>query len=183
MKIAVMRERRAKENRVAITPSAVTKLTDWGFKVVVESGAGDASGFSDADYFSAGAQVVLLPSEALRDAQIILKVRPPILKGEQGLDELSLVHRPCILIGLLQPHENRPAHYAYAAADVSAFSLELWQPEFQGLGWAELTSDGLALAALTFMQDIGLTYRGLADWSQKDVLASLLSHAGHVVHH
>lgn len=183
MKIAVMRERRAKESRVAATPQAVKRLTDWGFKVVVESGAGIASGYSDSNYFDVGAQVALLPSDVLKDAQIVLKVKPPILKGESGLDELSLVHRPCVLIGLLQPQDNKPAHYAYAAADVSAFSLELWRADYEGTDWAEVSTDQLSSAVLTFMQDIGLTYRGVMDWSQKDVLAALISHAGHVVHH
>ena len=57
MRLAVLKERRAGETRVAATPETVKKLTSLGLEVAVEAGAGLASGIPDADYAAAGAEI------------------------------------------------------------------------------------------------------------------------------
>ncbi|HNI71869.1 MAG TPA: hypothetical protein PLO27_11115, partial [Marmoricola sp.] len=57
MKIAVVKETREGEARVALVPELVSKLTGLGYDVSVEPGAGQAAEFSDAEYAEAGASV------------------------------------------------------------------------------------------------------------------------------
>ena len=60
MQIGVIREIKDKENRVALTPKGAKALTAAGHQVHVQTDAGVGSGFSDADYLSAGAETVPL---------------------------------------------------------------------------------------------------------------------------
>ena len=124
MKIAVMRERREYERRVAATPETVKKFIALGFRVAVEAGAGIASRINDADYIAAGAIIENNLSALLSDANIVLKVQRPLLAGEGDVDELAFFKRGAILLAVLSPYANTAAIYAYAAADVTAISLE-----------------------------------------------------------
>lgn len=124
MKIAVMRERREYERRVAATPETVKKFIALGFRVAVEAGAGIASRINDADYIAVGAIIENNLSALLSDANIVLKVQRPLLAGEGDVDELAFFKRGSILLAVLSPYANTAAIYAYAAADVTAISLE-----------------------------------------------------------
>ena len=73
--LAVTKERRAGETRVAATPDATRKLIALGFDVIVETGAGLAASASDAEYLAAGAKVFPSAADALKAADIVLKVR------------------------------------------------------------------------------------------------------------
>jgi H+-translocating NAD(P) transhydrogenase subunit alpha len=123
MKVAVVKERRAHERRVAATPDAVKRLIGMGLAVAVESGAGNGAGISDARFAEAGAAVVPDAARALADADVFLKVQRPIV-GEEA-DELQYIKRGAVLIGLLQPLEHHAEVEAYAAAGISAFAMEL----------------------------------------------------------
>lgn len=130
MKIAVMKERREHERRVAATPETVKKFIALGFSVCVEAGAGLASRIQDADYIAAGASVSADLAALLGDADIVLKVQRPLLASEQlgtanSIDELALFKRGAILVAMLAPYADTAALYAYAAADVTAIALEL----------------------------------------------------------
>jgi NAD(P) transhydrogenase subunit alpha len=57
MEIAVLKESKPGENRVALTPDVVKTLVKKGYQVCIESGAGDNSYFSDMDYMSVGAEI------------------------------------------------------------------------------------------------------------------------------
>ena len=88
MKIAVVKEIKDKENRVALTPSGAAALVRAGHLVQVEAGAGLGSGFPDAAYQAAGARVVW--GGGAWDAELIVKVKEPLeteyphLKGQMG---------------------------------------------------------------------------------------------------
>jgi NAD(P) transhydrogenase subunit alpha len=125
MKIAVMKERREHERRVATTPDTVKKFIAQGFRVVVEEGAGIASRINDEDYRAAGATIENDLTTLLSDADIVLKVQRPLLAGEGDVDELAYFKRGAILLAILSPYANTAAIYAYAAADVTALALEL----------------------------------------------------------
>jgi H+-translocating NAD(P) transhydrogenase subunit alpha len=125
MKVAVVKERRAHERRVAISPDTVKRMLGMGLEVVVETGAGDAARFSDPAFAAAGAAIAADAATALADADIVLKVQRPLIEGENGTAELSWMKRGAVLIGLLQPTENAADIQAYARAGIAAFAMEL----------------------------------------------------------
>ena len=124
MKIAIPRERRAGENRVAASPETVKKLKALSLEVVVETGAGLGSNLPDRVYQDAGAEIALDAASALADADIVLKVQRPLLAGEGDLDELALLKRGALLFAILNPYNSRDHVAAYAAAGVNAFAME-----------------------------------------------------------
>jgi NAD(P) transhydrogenase subunit alpha len=111
--------------RVAASPDTVKKLLGLGFDVVVEKGAGEKAFISDQDYKDAGAQIARDEKSALKDADVVLKVQAPFTAGEDGNDELSLMKKGSLLIGLLAPFASRKRVDAYAKGGIDAFSLEL----------------------------------------------------------
>jgi NAD(P) transhydrogenase subunit alpha len=123
LKVAIPKERRAQEHRVAATPETVKKLTGLGLAVAVESGAGAAASYADDAYKAAGATVGDAAA-TLAGATIVLKVQRPLEKAE-GTDELGAIPRGAILIGLLDPLMNQAQVTAYAQAGITAFSMEL----------------------------------------------------------
>ncbi|CAO3446108.1 NAD(P) transhydrogenase N-domain of subunit alpha (EC 1.6.1.2) [Azospirillum argentinense] len=124
MKIAIPRERRAGENRVAASPETVKKIKGLGLDVVVETGAGLGSNLPDRVYQDAGAEIAPDAASALADADIVLKVQRPLLAGEGDLDELALIKRGALLFAILNPYNSRDHVAAYAAAGVNAFAME-----------------------------------------------------------
>jgi alanine dehydrogenase len=83
MIVGVPKETKVHEYRVGLTPAAVHELTRRGHEVRVESGAGAAIDFSDADYRSAGAKIASGASEVFAAADLIVKVKEP-LEGERA---------------------------------------------------------------------------------------------------
>ncbi|MBP2311962.1 Re/Si-specific NAD(P)(+) transhydrogenase subunit alpha [Azospirillum soli] len=124
MKVAIPRERRAGEHRVAASPETVKKLKALNLDVVVETGAGLGSNLPDAVFAAAGATIAPDAASALADADIVLKVQRPLTAAEGGEDELALIKRGALLFGILQPHNARESLQAYAAAGVNAFAME-----------------------------------------------------------
>ncbi len=118
MKIAVLRERKEGELRVAATPDSVKKFIALGAQVTVENGAGAGSSFADSDYQASGASIAAA-SDASKDADIILTVRPP------EKDVLMLLPEGALLVGMLEPHAQRDLLNAYNLKKLSAFALEL----------------------------------------------------------
>lgn len=78
MLIGVPREIKDNEFRVALTPASVTTLTESGHEVIIETNAGVGSGFSDDDFSSAGARVLLSAEEIFSSAEMIVKVKEPL---------------------------------------------------------------------------------------------------------
>ena len=124
MKVAIPKERRAGELRVAASPETVKKLKALGLDVVVESGAGLGSSLPDAVFEAAGAVIAPDEAAALADADIVLKVQRPLLSGEGGTDELALIKKGALLFAILNPYNSRDHVTAYAAAGVNAFAME-----------------------------------------------------------
>ena len=125
MKISVARERRPHEQRVAASPETVKRLVGGGHDVVVERGAGSGSAFPDKAYEAAGAKVVADSAAVFGSGDILLKVQRPLRQGEGDVDELSLMKRGSVLIGMLQPLQRREDVAAYAQAGIAAFAMEL----------------------------------------------------------
>ena len=77
MRIGTVREIKNHEYRVGLTPESVRELTAHGHDVLVETGAGDGIGASDADYRAAGALIVATPAEVFASAEMVVKVKEP----------------------------------------------------------------------------------------------------------
>jgi len=126
MKVAIVKERRAFERRVAASPDTVKHMTGMGLEVAVETGAGDGAFFGDAAYQAAGATIAADEEAALADADVVLKVQRPLLGGKAGqLNELKLIKKGAAMIGLLSPLEHAADVRAYAKAGVAAMAMEL----------------------------------------------------------
>ncbi len=124
MKIAIPRERRENEKRVAASPDTVKKFVALGAEVIVESGAGETSSFKDSDFEEAGATIAADEAAALKDADVILKIQHPLTK-EEGTDELALMKKGAVLVGHLSAMQNREQVADYAKAGITALALEL----------------------------------------------------------
>jgi H+-translocating NAD(P) transhydrogenase subunit alpha len=123
MRLAVLKERRAAETRVAATPETVKKLIGLGLSVAVEAGAGLASGIPDADYAAAGAEVAADAAAALAGAGIVCKVRAPLAAGEGAVDELSLIPQGALVLAQVQADAAMVEAYAQRGIDVGAMEL------------------------------------------------------------
>src|SRR4051794_28012523 len=88
VKIAVARETREGESRVAMVPELVGKLTGLGYEVLVEPGAGEKAEYADAEYSEAGAT---LSESALSDADVVVAVQPPALAAVDRLRQGAAV--------------------------------------------------------------------------------------------
>ncbi|MFP6754456.1 MAG: Re/Si-specific NAD(P)(+) transhydrogenase subunit alpha [Alphaproteobacteria bacterium] len=124
MKIAIPKELRDGETRVAMSPDMIKKLVAMGLEVMIETGAGNRAMLLDDLYRKAGALIGANANETYSGADIVLKVRPPI-RPDQGPDELAMIKSGALLIGLLEPLQNTDSVAAYAKAGVTAFAMEL----------------------------------------------------------
>ena len=125
MKVAIVKERRADERRVAASPDTVKAMRGMGLEPAVETGAGGSAYFPDNAYSEAGATIAPDAAAALADADIVLKVQKPLLGGADGASELAPMKRGAALIGLLQPLQSPVDIEAYAGAGIAAFAMEL----------------------------------------------------------
>lgn len=78
MKVGVPKEIKNNENRVAMTPAGVHSLLLAGHEVLIESGAGEGSGFSDDGYAEAGATIIPTAAEVWNSSDMIMKVKEPL---------------------------------------------------------------------------------------------------------
>ena len=122
MKVAVPKETRLGELRVALVPQGVETLAKAGLEIVVETGAGAASGVSDTEYKEAGAEVVGSAAEALTGAGIVLRINPPSLSDP---DEVSAIGAGTILVSFLNPLANQTLVRRLTEERISSISMEL----------------------------------------------------------
>jgi NAD(P) transhydrogenase subunit alpha len=116
MQIGIPRESHAGETRVAATPQTVGQLLKLGYSVVVESGAGDASSFSDAAYVEAGASVGS-PEEAL-SAEVVLKVNAP------NDAEIAALADHATLVSLISPALNPELVEKLSARPITVLAMD-----------------------------------------------------------
>ncbi len=114
--VSVPKETVPGEQRVALVPELVPRLTEAGLEVAVQSGAGELAGFFDEGYEAKGAR---LEAEVFHKADILLKVQPPTI------NEISRMKEDSVLICFLQPYTNATAITALAERQITAFSMEL----------------------------------------------------------
>jgi len=119
VKLAVIKESRPGEDRVAIVPEVAAKLAKTGVDVVVQSGAAAGARFSDEDFVEAGATVVPDAVSALAGADFVAHVQP------LSLDEVALLPDGVSVISFLQPVASSDVVAALAAKGATVYSLDL----------------------------------------------------------
>ena len=116
--IGVPKEVAAGEKRVATVPDVVEKLIKLGFKVAVQSGAGDAANFSDDVYRAAGAEIVADATTLWATSDIVFKVRGPTA------DEVKLVREGSTLISFIWPAQNPELMQQLAARKATVLAID-----------------------------------------------------------
>ncbi len=126
MIIGVPKEIMLEEGRVALLPQQVKELSKRGYKVMVESGAGAGSLVQDSDYLEAGAEMVSDVRELYEKADVILKVKEPMLNDKIGEHEISMMRKGTVLATFLHP--ANPANHAtvrqLCERGITAFSMD-----------------------------------------------------------
>jgi NAD(P) transhydrogenase subunit alpha len=135
MQIAVPKEIREGEKRVALVPDVINKLTRLGLDVVIESGAGNDSQGTDPEYESAGAKIV--KGDVLKSADVVLSVQP-LTPAQMGT-----LKKGAITISFLSPTTAVDSIEAAAKAGVTALSLELVPRISRAQSMDALTSQAL----------------------------------------
>ena len=125
MKIAIPRECRSGETRVAASPEVVKKLTGFGFDVAVEKGAGEAAAITDANFKDAGATIAEDATATYKNADMVLKIQRPVTEGAEGQNELSLIKKGAVVLAYMAALTHKEDVAAMAEAGITAFAMEL----------------------------------------------------------
>ena len=118
MKIAILKEKADHENRVAASADTVKSFIALGFEVLIECGAGENSSISDSQFQEVGAKIVKKAEDAVKDADIILKVQA------STSDDLSGLKNDAIVIGLLAPYNNSSLFTQFNKKKITSFAME-----------------------------------------------------------
>ncbi len=119
--IGIPRETHFEEKRICLTPNAVAALTSNGHRIVVESGAGDGTNFSDDQYSEAGAKISYNTNDVFA-CNIILKIEPP------SLDEIKMMNPQSVLISAMQLKTQTKAYFkALAEKRITAIAFDYIQ--------------------------------------------------------
>jgi len=124
MKIAVVKEIREGERRVALVPESCAKLAKAGFTVAVEGGAGNGAFFPDDAFREAGAGIGSDPAELLSGADLVLKVQPPMFNRVVGRHEAYMMRPGAVLVGQLVPARHPDAVVQLAGRGITAFATD-----------------------------------------------------------
>jgi NAD(P) transhydrogenase subunit alpha len=119
MRLAVLKERRAAETRVAATPDTVKKLIALGLTVAVETGAGASASLSDADFAAAGAEIAPDVATLLNGANIVFAVQTP------GPQERACIPRGALLVCIAGAFSDPDLVPGLAAAGIDTVAMEL----------------------------------------------------------
>jgi NAD(P) transhydrogenase subunit alpha len=124
--VFVPRETSPGETRVAASVDSVKRLVKLGFTVVIEKGAGYASGIPDADFEAAGAALAEASREVYEAADIVAKLDPPREREELGgASEAACLKSGALLVSFLWPTRETEAVRALAEGGVTSFAMEL----------------------------------------------------------
>lgn len=132
MRVAVPREIKNNEFRVAVTPAGVHDLVSHGHDVLIETGAGAGSGITDEQYLAAGAQITSDPAAVWAEADLLLKVKEPIESEYRHFRDslllftyLHLAAEPALTRALLDAGVTA---FAYETVQLQNRSLPLLAP-------------------------------------------------------
>jgi alanine dehydrogenase len=118
MKVGCVKEIKHHEYRVGLIPSDVKSYISRGHEVMIQSGAGEAAGFEDADYKTAGARIVTDRREIFNKSEMIVKVKEPLP------EEYDLFHEDQILYTYLHLAANKQLTEAMMAKKIKGVAYE-----------------------------------------------------------
>ncbi|MFB9783432.1 alanine dehydrogenase [Rhodococcus baikonurensis] len=118
MKVGIPREIKNHEYRVAISPAGVHELVGRGHEVVIETGAGVGSSFSDEDFKAAGAQILGSADQVWTGADLLLKVKEPIA------EEYSRLRKDQVLFTYLHLAASKECTDALLASKTTSIAYE-----------------------------------------------------------
>ena len=101
MKISSISEDKKIEKRIAITPEVAKKYISNGFEVVINKNYGRHLGFLDEDYKSLGVSILENDNDVIKNSDIVVQL------GLPSDDKLDLFRENQILVGVLNPYENK----------------------------------------------------------------------------
>jgi H+-translocating NAD(P) transhydrogenase subunit alpha len=119
MRLAVLKERRASETRVAATPDTVKRLVGLGLTVAIEAGAGAAAAIPDREFVAAGAMMATDAVEALAGAQIVFAVQMPTP------EQRALIPRGVLLVCIANAFAEPDLVPGLAEAGIDCAAMEL----------------------------------------------------------
>jgi NAD(P) transhydrogenase subunit alpha len=119
MRLAVPKERRACETRVAATPETVKRLVGLGMTVLVEAGAGTGASVPDADFAAAGAEIAPDAPAMLAGAGVVFAVQMPVP------EQLACIPRGALLVCIANAFADHSAVSALAEAGIDCAAMEL----------------------------------------------------------
>lgn len=125
MIIGVPKETFPGEKRVALIPAIIPSLQKGGMEVHLESGAGVESGYPDAAYSEKGGTIVASRRELFERARIIVQVRTLGANSEHGRDDLPMMQRDQVIVGIAEALSNPQAIGKLQTQHVRAFAMEL----------------------------------------------------------
>jgi NAD(P) transhydrogenase subunit alpha len=123
MRVGIPKEVANGERRVSAMPTTVAKLAKLGLEVFVQAGAGEGAEALDAQYVGVGATIAPDAESLYRDADFILKVRPP-QELPDGRHEVDLMKEGACLLGFIWPAQNAPLVQKMAARKATVLSMD-----------------------------------------------------------
>jgi len=153
--IGIPKEISYQERRICLTPDAVNSLVHHGHRVMIESGAGESSSYSDKEYSDAGAEVTK-DTKKVFSCPMILKVEPPTI------DEIDLINPQTIVLSAIQLKTQKKAYFeALASKRITALAYEFIKdedgsyPAVKSLSEIAGTASILIAAELMINENIG----------------------------
>jgi NAD(P) transhydrogenase subunit alpha len=151
MKIAIPKETREFETRVAASPETVKKFTALGAVMVVQAGAGDGANIPDAAYEAAGAAIAKNFSAAVKGADVVLKIQRPTEA------ELKSMAKGQKLFCIMSPYNEPAIMEGCAASGVDAFAME-FMPRITRAQSMDVLSSQANLAGYKAVLEAGNAY-------------------------
>ncbi|MCK4842372.1 MAG: Re/Si-specific NAD(P)(+) transhydrogenase subunit alpha [Methylococcales bacterium] len=124
MKIGIPKEIHLGEKRVATTPDVAEKIIKLGFEVYIESGAGLGSNISDEAYKEVGCKIRKNATTLWKNADIVIKVRPPQMHPELAVNETELMTKGGQLISFIWPAQNDDLMKQLASNDATVLAMD-----------------------------------------------------------
>ena len=119
MRIGSVLENQENEKRISITPDVIKKYNSLGFEVLLSENYGRHIGINDDEYLKLGVKISKDENEILDSSDIIVQL------GMIPEDKITLIKENQILIGVLNPYENKDKLESLAKKKINLFSLEL----------------------------------------------------------
>ena len=172
LKIGIPKEISFQENRISLTPDAVSLLVHNGHNILIESNAGKGANFSDVEYSEAGAEIVY-SKEEVYDSDVIVKIEPPTNL------ELKLLKKDQQLISAIQLETREKKYFkSLLEKNVTSIAIEHIRDDEEKLpllrSMSEIAGTSALLIASEYLSNInmgkGLILGGITGVSPTDVV-------------